>query len=88
MLGLVFENLSELSKDKEALCAVKYIFTHVLGLTMQPLPEKKIEITPEIQKLIDERIKARAEKDWARADEIREQLSKLGIDIHDKKIRE
>jgi cysteinyl-tRNA synthetase len=59
---------------------------NVLGLTLQPLVEKELMVTPEIQHLIDERNKARQEKDWARADELRDQLQQLGFDVHDDKI--
>ena len=86
MLGVVFEHLADLQNNEQELCAVKFILTSVLGLTLQPLPEKKIDITPEIQKLIDERNKARKEKNWAQADAIRDQLAQLGIDVRDEKL--
>ena len=37
-------------------------------------------------KQVDERAQARADKNWARADEIRDQLKELGYDAHDKKL--
>lgn len=83
MLGVLFENLTTLGDDA---CAVKLFVQRVLGLALQPLPEKEIEITPEIQALIDERVQARADKNWARADEIRDQLTALGVDVQDKKL--
>jgi len=36
--------------------------------------------------LIDERKKARDEKNWARADQLRDELNALGIEIKDDKI--
>jgi cysteinyl-tRNA synthetase len=36
-----------------------------------------------VQGLLEEREKARAEKDWARADAIRDQLKAAGIEIED-----
>ena len=85
VLGLIFQNLSEIKNTISLWLSTKKIIQEVLGLSLEPLSEKKIEITSEIQKLIDERNKARNEKDWNRSDAIREELQKLGIDVHDKK---
>lgn len=87
MLGILFEHLSELQKDKVLLCEVKLFLQQVLGLSLDPLPEKKIELTPEIEKLLEEREKARAQKDWARADVLRDQLCEMGIEVQDEKIK-
>ena len=54
----------------------------VLGLLQQEV-EEKVEIEPEIQALIDERQAARKAKDFARADEIRDQLKAMGITLKD-----
>jgi len=54
----------------------------VLGLLQQDV-EEKVEIDPEIQALIDERQAARKAKDYARADEIRDQLAAQGITLKD-----
>ena len=54
----------------------------VLGLLQQDV-EEKVEIDPEIQALIDERQAARKAKDFARADEIRDQLAAQGITLKD-----
>jgi cysteinyl-tRNA synthetase len=44
------------------------------------------QLSPEIERLIQERRQARQQKDFARADKIREQLRKAGIDTKDEKI--
>jgi len=85
-LGVVFEHLSDLKENSKELCLVKLILTEVLGFTLKPITEKKVEITPEIQKLIDERVQARKNKDWAKADAIRDQLTQMGIDVQDPSI--
>ena len=54
----------------------------VLGLLQQDV-EEEVEIEPEIQALIDERQAARKAKDYARADEIRDQLAAQGITLKD-----
>lgn len=86
MLGVLFENLDRLQKNHEELCEVKQFLQEVLGLSLLPLPEKKIEITPEIQEMLDAREKARHEKNWKLADELRDKLVALGVDLADKKI--
>jgi cysteinyl-tRNA synthetase len=85
LLGVIFENISEIANNKHELAAVKNILVNVLGLTLQPLPEQKVELTPEIEALIVERNKARREKDWKRSDELRDQLQAMGVDVHDER---
>lgn len=42
---------------------------------------------PEILRLVEERNKARAEKNWDLSDKIRDQLKSLGVTVKDQKIR-
>jgi cysteinyl-tRNA synthetase len=56
---------------------------NVLGLLEKGISEETVENDSEIIALIGERDKARAEKNWARADEIRDALSAKGITIKD-----
>lgn len=87
MLGVLFESLDQLKNDIESLCEVKMILQQLTGLTCKPLPEAEVVITPEIEKLLQEREQARIAKDWARADALRAQLRNLGFDVQDKKIK-
>ena len=64
---------------KEALAALSEL-TDVLGLLVQ---EEAAGVDAELQALIDERQEARAAKNWARADEIRDQLKAQGITLKD-----
>lgn len=86
MMGVLFEHLDSLQKNHQSLCEVKTFLQEVLGLTLVPLPEKKVEITPEIQEMLDAREKARHEKNWKLADELRDKLIELGVELADKKI--
>ncbi len=54
----------------------------VFGLKL--LEKEEINIPKEIQKIIEEREKARKNKDWKKADELREKIKKLGYYINDK----
>lgn len=87
MLGVLFENLDTIKENHKELCAVKGFLQTVLGLSLEPLPEKEIEMTPEIETLIKEREEARVAKDWARADAIRDTLREMGVEIKDKKTK-
>jgi cysteinyl-tRNA synthetase len=84
MFGVLFTFMQS-KPSEEGKKDVKQFLKNALGLTLEPLPEKKVTITPEIQKLFDEREKAREEKNWKRADELRAQLMALGVELHDKK---
>ncbi len=86
MFGVLFEKLPEIQANAELARMVKSFLMDILGLRLEPLPEQAVEITPEVQALIDQRNQARAEKNWARADEIRDQLQQMGVDLKDKKL--
>lgn len=82
--GIIFDQLHALQENPLETAALKYVLNHVLGLTFQII-EKKVEITPEIQALINAREQARTDKNWALADDLRDQLKALGIEVQDKK---
>ncbi len=66
--------------SKEALAKLKEL-TDVLGLLKDQ--EKDNELGADIEALVAERQEARANKDFARADEIRDQLKAMGITLKD-----
>jgi cysteinyl-tRNA synthetase len=75
--------LWELLRDEKAkgkLQAVKKM-DEVFGLKL--LEKEKIDVPSEIQKLVDEREKARKEKDWKKSDMLREKVKKSGFWIND-----
>ena len=55
-------------------------FDQVLGLD---LPKLRVPLSEREQKLLDEREVARANKDFARSDNLRQELAELGIEIMD-----
>jgi cysteinyl-tRNA synthetase len=83
MLGVLFEHMKELAADKTTASKTVYFIHQVLGFTLKPLAKETIIVTPEIKKLLDERMAARAAKDWARADALRDQLQALGFEVKD-----
>jgi cysteinyl-tRNA synthetase len=86
LLGVLFENIAEIASNERDRMTVREVFVNVLGLTLEALPEKEVVITAEIQDLIDARKHARHEKNWALADELRDKLVALGVDVRDDKI--
>lgn len=84
-LGIVFENLSTIKQNDTLRKEIITILQEVLGLTLTQI-ENPTEITPEIALLLQERETARQNKDWARADALREKLSQLGYVARDKKL--
>lgn len=53
----------------------------IFGLKL--LEKEKIEIPSEIKKLAEEREKARQEKNWKKADELRNKINRLGFIVND-----
>ncbi|MGI6364683.1 MAG: cysteine--tRNA ligase [Bacillota bacterium] len=61
-------------------------FDQVLGLGLAtPVPAVKKELPPELEELLAERNKARAAKDWARSDQLRDELARRGVTVKDTK---
>ncbi len=82
-IALVFENMSDIKADKRTRQLAKALLCHVLGFVFAE--PKQQEIPAEIQKIIDEREQARASRDWATSDRLRDQLAGLGYVVQDKK---
>ena len=53
----------------------------LLGLELERA--EVVEISEEIQELLNERAKARAAKDWQRSDELRQALAAIGVEVSD-----
>jgi len=79
----------DLLKDKDLGNKEKYdlilYFDKVFGIRLDEVKEEKIKLTPEEKKLIDEREEARKEKDFVKADRIRNELKDKGIILEDAK---
>lgn len=85
LFGILFDNLKTIAQNQQQAQEIKTFLVEVLGLSFEPLPEQKIEITPEIQELITKRDNARKEKNWAEADKLRDKLRELGYEGQDTK---
>ena len=58
-------------------------FDKVFGLNLNKIENKKINIPDKIQKLIEQRKKARENKNFRLADELRDEIEKKGFLIED-----
>lgn len=72
------ENSSELFYKE-----VKKIFNTMSDILGIKYKETELELSDEVKGLIEERQAARAAKDWAKADEIRDKLRDLNIELKD-----
>ncbi|MBR2273470.1 MAG: cysteine--tRNA ligase [Alphaproteobacteria bacterium] len=77
-------------KDNQKSAILKREFLYhidkALNLSLKDVAPKEVEriaITPQIEALLQVRAEARAAKDWAKSDEIRDQLAALGIGVKD-----
>jgi len=88
-LGCIFELVREINTrmagaSKQALAQAAALFdelTGVLGLVYNRREAGALDA--QVEALIAERAKARSEKNWKRADEIRAQLGEMGVTIED-----
>ena len=77
--------LWNLVRDKKAEGKIKTIKEMDKIFALDLLKKEKIEIPGNVIKLAKEREKARREKDWKKADELREEIKKHGYTIEDTK---
>ncbi len=68
------------AKDIDSAISMLLELGGVLGLLQK---SKDDEVSDEVQKLLNERAEARASKDWAKSDEIRDKLKDMGYIVKD-----
>ncbi len=75
--------LKDGSVDEREKLATALRMDRILGLRLKDAKLPEVEVDEEIKALIEERNRARANKDFKRADEIRDNLKKRGIILED-----
>ena len=88
-MGLVWE-LVRYPKQSKQIADLLLKFDEVLGLDLINSEKylekaKEVEVPEEIQNLLDQRKKAREEKNWALSDELRDMLKDKGYMVKDTK---
>jgi cysteinyl-tRNA synthetase len=82
-ISIVWELIRDDTITPEVKRATLIQFDKVLGLSLDNPPEIKIDVPEEIWNLLEEREIARKEKNWERADKIREEIKNRGYIIED-----
>ncbi len=87
-LSKIFELVTAINtkgkeETKESLVYTAKIFDELADVLGILYNRKTDEIPQEVLDLVEERTKVRADKNWARADEIRDELDKLGFVVKD-----
>ncbi|MCI8519626.1 MAG: cysteine--tRNA ligase [Clostridia bacterium] len=72
-------------KKSKTLADLLLRFDQVLGIKIEEMPKSKTEVPAEIQELIEERKRAREEKNWELSDKIRDIIKEKGYIIKDSK---
>ena len=89
-VSVIFDMVRKINSEKDGASAEFYIsllarlkeLCNVLNILNKDIPA---EIPEEVQALVDERTQARKDKDFAKADEIREKLTQMGVILEDTK---
>ncbi len=63
--------------------ALLYEADKILGLSLDEVKEEVVTIPQEVQNLVDQRSEAKAAKEWAKADELRDIVEKMGFSLKD-----
>ena len=81
-VAVLFEMLKSdiLNEDK---LATVLDFDKVLGLKLEESINKKIDISEEVKKLIEERKVTRKDKNWTKSDALRDKIKGLGYEVKD-----
>ncbi|MBR5783230.1 MAG: cysteine--tRNA ligase [Clostridia bacterium] len=61
------------------------ILTELAGVLGVLSEEREVQVSDEVKALVAQRTEARAAKDWAKADEIRDTLAEMGVIVEDTK---
>jgi cysteinyl-tRNA synthetase len=93
-LGLLFKHKNVFLEDVKFASFVAGLSSKALGLDFYTdLSDSRLlgkkdpkSYDPAVKALILERDKARAEKDWQKADEIRDQLQEMGVVVRDDRL--
>ena len=84
-MGVVWEVVRQEKKSVQ-LAKLLEKFDKVLGLKIEePIEETELKLPQEIVDLIEERKKARENKEWGKSDELRDKIKEKGYEIKDTK---
>ena len=82
-LSVLYELLKDVTVSNEDKKATLLEIDKVFGFGLENVKAEVLEIPDEVQKLLDERILARTNKDWSFSDSLREQIESHGFVVKD-----
>ena len=82
-LAVLWEVLRDKELGSKEKLELVYDFDEVLGLSFKEMEEEKVSVSDDVQALVDEREEARKNKDFAKADKIRDELKEKGFELLD-----
>lgn len=82
-LAAMWEMLGDSACSLAAKVEALLEFDEVLGLGLEQYVEKKIEIPVKVSALLNDREAARAAKNWAESDRLRDEIHKIGFVVED-----
>ena len=87
LLPVLNANIAAESVDKDALMKAQALLTEWLGIfgidTAELIKQNETQGDDEIVALVEQRDEARKNKDWAKSDQLRDQLKEMGVIIED-----
>lgn len=87
-IGAIFGALKRAQNEADALTQWKglHFMLHALGIVLPEIKEEEeLEIPTDVRQLAEQRWQARTDKDWAKSDELRDQLRDMGWVVKDGK---
>ena len=84
-LGILWEMLKNEALGTKERVETALKFDQVLGLNLEMAEEEKVDIPEDVQQLISKRNEARANKDFAESDRLRDEIKSKGFIIKDSK---
>ncbi|MBI2668498.1 cysteine--tRNA ligase, partial [Candidatus Woesearchaeota archaeon] len=84
-LAMMWDLLKDETLGKKDKYKLLLKFDEILGLDLKKVKKEKVKIPKEVIQLAEERLTARNNKDWRKADELREKIKKLGYIVGDTK---
>jgi cysteinyl-tRNA synthetase len=84
-LAVLWNTLGDKRFSAASRLALLYRYDEILGLTMQTWREEQIAISPAVQKLLEQRIAARNNKNWQDSDRLRGEIEQHGFIVEDVK---
>ncbi len=82
-LAIFYGVLNHVSMERSVKSATLLKMDEVLGLALEDVVARPLNVPSSVEKLLIDREAARSNKDWAKSDEIRAEIVKLGFDVND-----